>query len=556
MLNFSRFFEKLRYGLGSQSPSGKNRSVTAAERGAAQALEHIPVKIDENADLNSLLSALEASVGNDGWTIFDYSAEELAEIALCRAAKCDFTLARKFMAQADIATDCAPWALKGYRDITHEEQAVIAALDSSPSEFVTPFEFLFVHTGHVGTTALHNFLALHPNLLLPHKSEIDLAITDHGERDLALKYQKLSQKCREPAKSGIVQHGYIAGRQGGPEVDGKQPGIEVVQRLKDVVRSDRFYHLVRNPVDAVRSAYNHNIINRLGGGYGFPGNTNFPKTAQLTFPEGLTWPQEWEIPTRGMPTTWADSNQSPPQTKLPQADFSIEKEHCQAAVLSAFDRLKYSAVGENYSKHFPEWVPIDFNDLIPSGIEKCIEQLFQQLGVKEDYWHGIFATTAMSPSRRVMLNNFVILNGLDHPLFVQMDYAVQSLYSHTFPFVELATLKPNDMWQPAGLLNQPISLVANYEQWVLQSESTRKRLLQDGVLDFVLEHVILPAWTDCYPVWQAAVDVQRIGSFSDLIERDIVSQGEFQETMAPDVEKFLASHPNFAASWQSTIELF
>ena len=505
------------------------------------------------AELHERLRACEASENMRAWSQGRFSYDELMETGRLRSAKSDFPLAKKLFAQADVASVCRPDCRQAYDAICRQEAALDALVLEEDDRGDAPFEFLIVHSGHAGTTALQNFLCLHPELIVAQKSEMDSAIESASTRDLARKYRQRIAAASIPVHAGMVQHAHIVGRRGGPDVRGGQPGPAIVDDLADIMRSDRFYHLVKHPLEVLQSTYNHNVINQFGGGFAFPGSMNFRTGCRLSFGDDLAWPSSWEIPATGLPMTWSEwrgSDRGPAN-----AEFNPSQEECRSSLRNAFDRLKYAAVGDAYRRRFQEWIPLDTVDFMPGRAHKGLAWLYDQLGVDGSYWSPAFDTLAASPARRAMLGNAIDLAGLGLPLYANLDYTAQALYSHTYPLIELASMEPDERWKQAGFANHPVSLCVPHEQWFMQSERTRKRILSEGIPHFILDKVALPAWIDCYGAWKKVANSQVVGNWLELADRGLCTRDEIRNQMSNDIGRFLEFHPEFFEKWRGLEEV-
>ena len=501
-------------------------------------------------ELFNRLKKLECHGKDKAWTLSALSPHKLAEIAMLRVAKSDYKLGKKLLVQADISSICEKWALEAYDSVCKKEQE-ISAINLDKIKVNDPtFDFLVVHSGQAGTTAVQNFLSLHPSLIVTQKSEIDFAIENGEEYTLARKYRNIISSSELPIWSGIVQHGYVVGRRGSPEIFGGQPGPYIVDKLATITSTEKFYHLVRHPLEAIRSVYNHRIINQFAGGYSFPGSMNYPTNGRLRYGSVLSWPSSWEIPQVGSPKGWINQRYTNSPREKRRAEFKISKEEYNLVAQHCLDRAKYAAVGSAYGRRFKKWIPIDTGELLPGKTLNGLRTIFHEIGVNSNYSHPIFETLSASSARRAMLSNVINLTGLDHPLYVHLDYSGQALYSHTFPLVELATLQPNEQWEAAGFANQPISLVASYEQWVLQSPETRKRLLNEGSLDFILQKVAVPAWIQCHTAWRLSTNLHFIDDWQQLVYRGFITSDEIKRHLSADVASFLDIHPKFVNKWQ------
>lgn len=537
----------------------------------ARVMKRLLLKTEQENDLptNSYKSALSFYVSsaftwrlkaleiqNDGnvWSMSDLPAEQLAEIAILHAFKSDFVLAKKLLIQADITSYCESWALKAYDELRIRESKQNALAVDDVGEHSPPFDFLIIHSGQAGTTATQNFLCLHPELLVTQKSEMDVAIETCQEHALAKKYRQRIAAASVPIRAGIVQHGYIVGTQGSKLPSGREPGPEIVDRLSKIVRRECFYHLVRNPLEVLTSIYNHYIINQFAGGYSFPGSMNHPAKSRLSFGPSLSWPSSWAVPRKGLPKSWVEQRMGDRKNKIEQSrlifsSFALTENECDEAGQHVFKRMGYTSVGKAYGRLFEKWIPIDTAELAPGKSQHGLAKLFDQLGVNSNYSNPIFGTQVMSLVRRAMLNNVVNLTGLAHPLYVQLDYAGQALYSHTFSSIELARMEPDNRWKSAGFENQPISLVARLEQWVLQPTTIRKRLLEERVFQFILENVLVPAWIDCYLVWKREVGRYQIENWQQFADERSNVFSEGIRHLKNDIELFMETHPDFLHRW-------
>ena len=499
-------------------------------------------------ELYERLSALEPAGDIDVWSRRLFEPERLAESAMLRASKADFFLARKLILQADIESGCESWVSSAYENLRSAESELDAFADVDGGEDrhdPEPFDFLIVHSGHAGTTAVQNFLALHPHLIMAQKSEMDIAIENGSEAELGRKYAARKSAAIGDVRAGMVQHAYVAGIKAGPEV---------AERLSGIVRRDKFYHLVRHPLELLRSHYNHCLVCQFAGGYNLPGSRNYPADGRLSFGASSLWPMIWYIPARGLPRSW-EQNRLANGGSGPAAHFRVDDDDRKLALRQSLDMMKYAAVGEAYGRWFDQWIAVDASELMPGRAARGMARLYDAVGVDDGYRHPVFETLAASPERRTMVANGIALTGLDQAFYVHLDYTGQALYSYTWPFIELARLAPNHLWPDAGFADRPVSLVVAFEQWAGQSVETRRRLLKDGVFQFVLENVAIPAWIKCRSTWRHVMADHLIEEWSELADRGMCTLADIRSEVGPEIACFIDAHPSFMEKWSGIQEI-
>lgn len=506
-----------------------------------------PKKLFESvvsAELNERLSALEPAGEMKPWSRVIFEPQRLAEIAVLRAGKTDFFLAKKLLLQADIETGCACWVSSLYDDVSAGERVLETLAEEAGSDDHRngdPLDFLIVSSQRAGTTAVQNFLSLHPNLVVTQKSEIDTALETGRETNLARKYAAKKTQASVDVRAGIVQHGYVAGL---------SAGFEVAERLSKIVRRERFYHLVRNPLEALRAHYNKKLVDEFAGSYSLPGSRNYPTDGRLSLGSSLSWPARWEIPACGRPLSWNERRSGGGRGAAgAEPRLAIDDEDRELVRRQTFDEMKYWAVGDAYGRWFDEWEPIDAAEFVPRRSHEGMSRLFKAFGVDDGYRHPVFDTLAMNPVRRTMINSGIEILGLEHPIIVNLDYTGQALYSYTFPSIELARLEPNQLWLAAGFAAQPVSLVVSFEQWAWLPLNTRKRLLGEGICQFILEQVAIPAWIDCHLAWEKAMAGHLLADWKGLEEKGIASVQDIRSHVGVDIRRFLDVHPGFLKRW-------
>lgn len=497
-----------------------------------------------SAELNVRLSALEPADEMKPWSRGMFEPQRLAEIAVLRAGKTDFFLAKKLLLQADIETGCAGWVSNVYDNICAREDILekLAGTEGSRTEKrIDLFDFMIVASERAGTTAVQNFLSLHPNLLVVQKSEIDVAIETGEETKLAREYATKKAQASVDVRAGIVQHGHVAGLSAGPDV---------AERLSKIVRRERFYHLVRHPLEVLRAHYNKKLVDAFAGSYSLPGSRNYPADGRLSLGSALSWPASWEIPAHGRPRSWNESRSGGGHDAAgAEPRFVIDDEDRELVRRQTFDGMKYWAVGDAYGRWFDQWEPIDAAEFVPGRSHEGMSRLFTAFGVDDSYRHPVFNTLSMSPARRTMINSGIEITGVEHPIIVNLDYTGQALYSYTFPSIELAQVKPNQLWKDAGFAAQPVSLVVSSEQWAWLPLNTRKRLLGEGICQFILEQVAIPAWIDCHTAWKRAMTEHLLADWKEFEEKGIASLQDIRSHVGTDIARFLDAHPGFLRRW-------
>jgi hypothetical protein len=117
-------------------------------------------------------------------------------------------------------------------------------------------------------------------------------------------------------------------------------------------------------------------------------------------------------------------------------------------------------------------------------------------------------------------------------------------------------MEPDERWQQAGFADHPISLAVSHDQWIMQSDEIRKRILGEGIAHFILDKVAIPAWIECYGAWRKATGKQSVSNWTELVDRGLCSRGEIKYHMSDDIGRFLKFHPDFFEKWPGLEEIF
>jgi hypothetical protein len=119
------------------------------------------------------------------------------------------------------------------------------------------FDYLFVLAGNAGSLATQNILAVHPDVVVVPRLTLDAAMSNWGGISLASMHEEMLPIIRHCRRSGkkacLVVH----------RVDYLRDS-KVMQELARIVSPDGLVLIVRNPVKALLSDYNHSLFHQFG----------------------------------------------------------------------------------------------------------------------------------------------------------------------------------------------------------------------------------------------------------------------------------------------------
>ena len=253
-----------------------------------------------------------------------------------------------------------------------ERQIRLTSRDLRPKRFGRKFDFLYAPTLRGLSTELSSLLPLHPQVFCVSKTELDATIEQDTQPALLAKYQRQLLNHSSHLKAGLIQHAYIAGQRGDPEV---------AEKLANVTTRKLFIQGVRDPLSLVISEFNHELIARYCGAYGFwpiVSETPFCRV-EYAFANSLKYKRVVNQP----PGDWLESNQQTKelvQTLL--ADFAAEG----AAFCGRADLCE----------HFGSWVPVHL-ERPPSGQPGVLNRVLDAIGVDYRFEHPAFSVSEGKP---------------------------------------------------------------------------------------------------------------------------------------------------------------
>ena len=438
--------------------------------------------------------------------------------------KGNFLLAKKLYFQAEIYDLCRHDFSEVCQSALERHKSTLA--QKTDADIRKKFDFLVVPTSRGASTAFIERANLHPHLSVLTKQEIDHAISTHNEKDLLDKYQGLLQ-CRHPhLKVGIIQHGYIAGLLGEPDI---------AKRLSQVVDNTCFIQSVRDPLSIVRSVYKNQLSSapELALGYSFyhsNANTIFGKHV-LEINEQLT----------KVDRQIAVLN----KRKAEVCKISSNKERRAKYFSQCVKHGKHFQVGSIYNKYFCEWSAIDAADDFKQSPGLDIVNLMKLLGVDPDLrliHHDSYSCGYLS---RIMLVNYLEIKILGYNFFVFFGHTGTDVFGSTFCHLELCRCKNSNLAQYLNASSDSFSLYVSLDQWLLIPFKKRKIIINSGVLNKILEKLVLPHWLKDYRIWLQVIYPYYL---HDLTEEQFA---KVRAALADDLEKFLKIHPQYEQRWAS-----
>ena len=449
-------------------------------------------------------------------------------IMLCNAAdaafrKSDLELAQRLLIQADVDDPRNPYPERRLEQIELQLKR-LTATELRPKLFGRKFDFLYAPTLRGLSTELSSLLPLHPKVFCVSKTELDAAIEQDAEPALLAKYQRQLMNYRNRLRAGLVQHAYIAGQRGDPKI---------AEKLAKVTTRRLFIHGVRDPVRLVISEFNHELIARYCGAYGF-------------------WPIVSETPFCRAEYALSDSPKYKRVINQPPGDWLVSnqqtKELVQTLLADSLPRARHFAVGQTYAQHFDSWVPVNL-ERPPSGQPGVLNRVFDAIGVDFHFEHPAFSVSEGTTVHRLMVANWIAVDAFGHTLFVGLGYADRMMFSNTFLMSEMLAFKPDLRFAAVGLGGRLLCLTVQRAQWRLLPRNVRIRLVESDELQKFLASILIPAWLESYSSWKSTIERYLIRE----LEPPVLSR--LRVEIGSDLERFLKRHQQFEKVWSSTRDL-
>ena len=480
-------------------------------------------------------------------------SQALCAVADAAIAKGDLELAQRLLIQADVDDPRNPDPEERLAWVDREI-ARFEALKSLATPEGRKFDFLYTPTLRGLSTELSTLLPLHPDVFSVPKHELDHAIEKRSELALLAKYQRQVLNGHEHLRAGLVQHAYIAGQFGEPEV---------AKRLADVTTRKLFIHGVRDPVRLAISDFNHELIARHAGSYVFWRID--PKTpfcwAIYELTDGPKY-KGWQTLRKrssylreraryygqGSRTSRDPGLFSEFAVMHGLSRFSVDPAAVAQRLSDALSRARHFAVGQTYAQHFDAWMPIDL-ERPASPSESVIGRVLSAIGVDPKFDHPAFHTSEGTTAHRLMGQNWIVVRAFGHVLHLGLGYADRSMFSNTFPFCEILPFDLDPSVSDLGPGRHRLCVSVQRDQWRLLPQDVRIRLTESNELVKLRDEVLIPAWLESFRRWKSIMEKYL------LRELTPTALSRLRAQVGPDLERFLKCHPQFEQLWPSTRNL-
>jgi hypothetical protein len=354
------------------------------------------------------------------------------------------------------------------------------------------------------------------------KTELDAAIEQDTQPALLAKYQRHLLNHRNRLMAGLVQHAHIAGQ---------RADAKIAEKLAAVTTRELFVHGVRDPLGLVISEFNHELISRHCGAYGFwpiVSDTPFCRTGVYT----LASPTKYKGTINEASGDWGRRD-------------GPTKELMQTLLAESLPRARHFAVGHTYAQHFDRWVPVNL-ERPAAGKPGVLNRVFEAIGADAHFEHPAFGASEGTIMHRLMVQNWIAVDAFGHTLFVGLGYADRMMFSNTFLMSEIFAFEPDERLAAAGLGGRPLCMTVQRAQWLLLPRDVRIRLVESDVLQKFLTAILIPEWLENYARWKSTIDKYLIRE----LEPPVLAR--LRKEISSDLERFVKHHPQFEQMWAST----
>ncbi len=452
------------------------------------------------------------------------SASAIFALAEGFLAKGNIFIAAKLMLTA--STYDAPDSLyeQGYQECIEPKEKGSVSYEEDDK-----FDFLCVPSGNTGSSIVSHALAWHPQISALSKAEVDEAINSESMPDFlsrSIPFHQMSQQHRH----GIVQHNYIVGNNRLLE---KEQWSNKLNQLRDVVKGDTFYHIVRDPLDSVRSRLRRQTMANISQHWREPtGQIKFVKPVKLS-----------RVPKRPMKYN-LDSGAG-----LFDADALKETFYTKES-MGYIDQFQ---IGSEYQKAFPDWQLLDMSDFSKENVSNTLTNLYGKVGVDNTFSLPLLATPQNTNINRIMYSSWIQINHQGHMLTLGLYFADLATFSMDFPFIELAWRDPCEEWLHEGLPNYRLALTSNYQFWANLPLEMRQSLAKSGQLQRVLDNLVYPA---ILSIAKKTTELSKeIYYYIDDVQLAWVANHAVNEHR-PSIDKLIERHPHLAKKWHRYIDFF
>lgn len=425
---------------------------------------------DQQLEINSSLSDSKRLL------LVQLSPDSLITFSEANARKGDFVLAKRALYQC--AVFFPDFSARLGDQLAKVEQIRQDRLSNTHALPARRFDYLVLPSLMASSSLVELALNLHPQCLSVSKPEIDQALMYNQGGGLLNRHRlNLTEFFPEPKRLGIIVHRFLM----------RKDHIRIAsQNLRGLLNESnagqnkvvhnrgapKVIQIVREPVSAFISDFNHQFISSLLGDYRFDA---------LGVSE------------------WSDAGVGQ-QTKNALEKARTESE--SFFVNFARDKILYHSIAQEFGKFFPELLIIESATFNQGSNFSGLSQLYSTLGLDANYSNPLFARSIYGVLERVMERNWYQVKLENHNLSLRIAHARLGMLSPSANLVELAHCVV-----PAGapLEGNNLALCVSLPQWESLPHDLRIKLVQDGTIQRSFEAQILPAWLECWRRWQDAI---------------------------------------------------
>lgn len=414
--------------------------------------------------------------------------------------KGDFVQSRRLIHQRAIVRQRYDAELSNLveENIRHQNERTLHTHKTSARKF----DFFILPTLRAGTTILEQILDLHPEIIAPPKPIMDEALLSGIHTSLLTRYRNsLTAMYPLPKKAGFVFHRFLFSKS---EIEA------VASAAKELFETSSFLQVVRDPVAALLSEFNHHFICAYRGEYDF---------RKL----GLAWPNK---------------NGDAPKLQNPSSEELDKFFHDLVP-----KRILYSTLGEIFERFFPENVVLDFEELKSDRLSEGLTALYQFLGVTH-HSDPLFQQGAINSIVMLMEKNILPVTVGDQTVPVALGYAERTALNPSWDRVELAWCDATPEAVSLGVENTKLCLSMPVGRWEAIPFVLRKELLERDAFQRILNEVLLPNWLDNYRLWELQVNPLLRKELSASMMESVKRGAAFE------LKNFFNRHPEFSTRWE------
>lgn len=401
----------------------------------------------------------------------------------------------------------------------------------SQSLYDVKLDFLFVPTIRSGSSAIANFLNLHPEIYIPPKSMVDKAISNNN---ISALNNIATQSRRSKFKSALVLHNFIPGNSFLLE-----PKLWLPKRnlIAESIKNEKFFQIVRDPID---TAFSHIVHEELipylipWGSFGNPENRtnlmckkNFdicnPKPINLNFKVD-SYPSErlTEIALT--------------RAKLAATDFAFHFDNVEKEFLKSFSK-----------SHI-----LDLTDLSNPKASEALRCIFYEMKVDQSFSHEIIGTSQNSLANRFLYHYSVGSFVEKYQLPLGLYFANEGILSNDLNLIELTQFNCSTDWKAAGLPRKRLALTCHLEAWLAIPLLKRTEIIKSIDFDFIarefIEPTIISAWQNFWAITQPISHGLRPEFEKWFVAAELPKQRE-------RIANFVKKHPELEKKWKTAKHL-